>query len=725
MKAKHTDLEKLEQLYKESGNQLVVLYGRRGCQKEELIKEFCDGKKFFYYRCRQASPEHQLEMMGEEISRQYKVSLSRQTYEEYFARIKSGGPSKLVVIIDEAQFVAKRDASFMEAVAKLKKHKLYPGPVLIILATSSTVWATQEAAEQFKGAEMKLESLNFLEVVRHFESLPVAEIVRIYGAIGGVPAYLDKWDAAKSFKDNICRLVLTPSGALYGEADAVISAELRELSAYSTILAAIARGENKLNDIFHATGFSRAKISVYLKNLAAFNIVEKVVSFETGGWENAKKGVYQIKDTFVNFWFKFVYPNMSNLYLLSPEEFYDTYIEKELDERVKYFKGEDKLIEAQRITERTNFDIEMMRETGFCSGIENYTRHLNFAKPGEPPMTLIDFFPDDFLIIVDESHITIPQIGGMYAGDRSRKTTLVDYGFRLPSALDNRPLNFEEFEGKIDQMLFVSATPNKYENEHELLRAEQIIRPTGLLDPEISVRPVEGQIDDLISEVNKEIANHHKVLITTLTKRMAEDLTNYMAELGIRVKYLHSDIDTLERAEIIRDLRLDVFDVLVGINLLREGLDIPEITLVAILDADKEGFLRSETSLIQTIGRAARNSEGHVIMYADKITDSMRVAIEETKRRRKVQEEYNEAHGITPQTIQKSVRDLIAISKKVAADETALDKDPESMSKKELEKHIADIEKKMKKAAAELNFEAAAEYRDKLIMLKNTLRDVK
>ena len=400
-------------------------------------------------------------------------------------------------------------------------------------------------------------------------------------------------------------------------------------------------------------------------------------------------------------------------------------IEAELEERVKYFKGEDKLLEAQRIAERTNFDIEMMKETGFCSGIENYSRHLAGRAEGEMPETLIDYFPDDFLIIVDESHITIPQIGGMYAGDRSRKTTLVDYGFRLPSALDNRPLNFEEFEGKIDQMLFVSATPNKYENEHELLRAEQIIRPTGLLDPEISVRPVEGQIDDLVSEVNKETANHHKVLITTLTKRMAEDLTNYMAELGIRVKYLHSDIDTLERAEIIRDLRLDVFDVLVGINLLREGLDIPEITLVAILDADKEGFLRSETSLIQTIGRAARNSEGHVIMYADKITDSMRVAIDETKRRRKVQEEYNEAHGITPQTIQKSVRDLIAISKKVAADENALDKDPESMSKKELEKHIADIEKKMKKAAAELNFEAAAEYRDKLIMLKNTLRDVK
>ncbi|WP_455719157.1 excinuclease ABC subunit UvrB [Agathobacter sp.] len=399
-------------------------------------------------------------------------------------------------------------------------------------------------------------------------------------------------------------------------------------------------------------------------------------------------------------------------------------IEKEMEERVKYFKGEGRLLEAQRIAERTNFDIEMLKETGFCSGIENYSRHLAGRAEGEMPDTLIDYFPDDFLIIVDESHITIPQIRGMYAGDRSRKTTLVDYGFRLPSALDNRPLNFEEFEGKIDQMLFVSATPNVYENEHELLRAEQIIRPTGLLDPEISVRPVEGQIDDLISEVNKETANHHKVLITTLTKRMAEDLTNYMSELGIRVKYLHSDIDTLERAEIIRDLRLDVFDVLVGINLLREGLDIPEITLVAILDADKEGFLRSETSLIQTIGRAARNSEGHVIMYADKITDSMRVAIDETKRRRKVQQEYNEAHGITPQTIQKSVRDLIAISKKVAADEMSMSKDPESMSKKELEKYIADVQKKMKKAAAELNFEAAAEYRDKLIMLKNTLRDI-
>ena len=348
-------------------------------------------------------------------------------------------------------------------------------------------------------------------------------------------------------------------------------------------------------------------------------------------------------------------------------------IEAELEERVRYFKGEDKLLEAQRIAERTNFDIEMMKETGFCSGIENYSRHLAGRAEGEMPETLMDYFPDDFLIIVDESHITIPQVRGMYAGDRSRKQTLVDYGFRLPSALDNRPLNFEEFESKIDQMLFVSATPNVYENEHELLRVEQIIRPTGLLDPEISVRPVEGQIDDLIGEVNKETKNHHKVLITTLTKRMAEDLTQYMSELGIRVKYLHSDIDTLERAEIIRDLRLDVFDVLVGINLLREGLDIPEITLVAILDADKEGFLRSETSLIQTIGRAARNSEGHVIMYADKITDSMRVAIDETERRRKLQQAYNEEHGITPKTIQKSVRDLIAISKKVAAEEMEFD----------------------------------------------------
>ncbi|KAI4452380.1 UvrABC system protein B [Eubacterium plexicaudatum ASF492] len=360
-------------------------------------------------------------------------------------------------------------------------------------------------------------------------------------------------------------------------------------------------------------------------------------------------------------------------------------IEKELEERVRYFKGEDKLIEAQRIAERTNFDIEMLRETGFCSGIENYSRHLAGLEPGATPLTLMEYFKDDYLIIIDESHITVPQIRGMYAGDQSRKATLVDYGFRLPSAKDNRPLNFEEFESKIDQMLFVSATPNVYEKEHELMRVEQIIRPTGLLDPQIDVRPVEGQIDDLISEVNKETAKKNKVLITTLTKRMAEDLTAYMQEVGIRVKYLHSDIDTLERAEIIRDLRLDIFDVLVGINLLREGLDIPEITLVAILDADKEGFLRSETSLIQTVGRAARNSEGHVIMYADKMTDSMRAAIEETERRRKLQQEYNEAHGITPKTIQKAVRELISISKKVAAEELNFAKDPESMNRKELE----------------------------------------
>ena len=398
-------------------------------------------------------------------------------------------------------------------------------------------------------------------------------------------------------------------------------------------------------------------------------------------------------------------------------------IEVELEEQVKYFKSEGKLLEAQRIAERTNFDIEMMRETGFCSGIENYSRHLTGLAPGQPPHTLIDYFPDDFVIMIDESHKTVPQIGGMYHGDQSRKRTLVEYGFRLPSALDNRPLSFDEFESKIDQVLFVSATPGQYEEEHELLRAEQVIRPTGLLDPEIEVRPVEGQIDDLIGEVKKEIAGKHKILITTLTKRMAEDLTDYMRELGIRVRYLHSDIDTLERTEIVRDMRLDVFDVLVGINLLREGLDIPEITLVAILDADKEGFLRSETSLVQTIGRAARNAKGHVIMYADNMTDSMKNAIEETKRRRKIQMAYNEEHGITPTTIQKSVRDLISISKKVAATELQMDKDPESMSEKELLKLIADVTKQMKKAAAELNFEVAAELRDKLIELKKMLKE--
>ncbi|MCM1535444.1 MAG: excinuclease ABC subunit UvrB [Clostridium sp.] len=400
-------------------------------------------------------------------------------------------------------------------------------------------------------------------------------------------------------------------------------------------------------------------------------------------------------------------------------------IEKELEERVRYFKGEDKLLEAQRIAERTNFDIEMLRETGFCSGIENYSRHLNAMPAGAPPMTLMDFFTDDYLIIIDESHMTIPQIRGMYAGDRSRKTTLVDYGFRLPSALDNRPLNFEEFEAHIDQMLFVSATPSVYEEEHELFRTEQIIRPTGLLDPQVDVRPVEGQIDDLIGEVNREVEKHNKILVTTLTKRMAEDLTDYMKEVGIRVKYLHSDIDTLERAEIIRDMRLDVFDVLVGINLLREGLDIPEISLVAILDADKEGFLRSETSLIQTIGRAARNAEGHVIMYADMITDSMRVAIEETKRRREIQMKYNEEHGITPQTIKKAVRDLISISKVIAKEEMQFEKDPESMSRKELEKVIGEVQKKMQRAAADLNFEAAAELRDKMRELKQKLNELK
>ena len=400
-------------------------------------------------------------------------------------------------------------------------------------------------------------------------------------------------------------------------------------------------------------------------------------------------------------------------------------IEAELEERVRCFKSEDKLIEAQRIAERTNFDIEMMKETGFCSGIENYSRHLAGLEPGATPHTLMDYFPDEFLIIIDESHMTVPQVRGMYAGDQSRKTTLVDYGFRLPSAKDNRPLNFSEFESKIDQMMFVSATPGPYEADHEMLRAEQIIRPTGLLDPKVEVRPVEGQIDDLISEVNKETAKGNKVMITTLTKKMAEDLTNYMREVGIRVRYLHSDVDTLERMEIIRDMRMNVFDVLVGINLLREGLDIPEITLVAILDADKEGFLRSETSLIQTIGRAARNADGHVIMYADTITDSMARALDETNRRRKIQEEYNEAHGITPQTIRKAVRDLISISKEVKKEDTIYaEKDLESMSRKELEKLAAQIQKKMKAAAAELNFEEAVVLRDQMIEVKKVLNEL-
>ena len=397
---------------------------------------------------------------------------------------------------------------------------------------------------------------------------------------------------------------------------------------------------------------------------------------------------------------------------------------EEMKEQVSYFKSEDKLIEAQRIAERTNFDVEMMKETGFCSGIENYSRHLTGLAPGQPPYTLMDYFKDDFLLIIDESHKTVSQVGGMYAGDQSRKQTLVDYGFRLPSAKDNRPLSFDEFENKLDQVLFVSATPGQYEAEHELLRAEQIIRPTGLLDPKVEVRPVEGQIDDLISEVNKEVDKGHKILITTLTKRMAEDLTEYMKDVGIRVRYLHSDIDTLERAEIIRDMRLDVFDVLVGINLLREGLDIPEITLVAILDADKEGFLRSEVSLIQTIGRAARNSEGHVIMYADVMTDSMRKAIQETERRRNIQEAYNKENGITPTTIKKAVRDLITVSKAVAETEAKLKKDPESMNRKELTKLITKVEKQMREAAASLNFEQAAELRDKMIELKKNLEEL-
>ena len=413
-------------------------------------------------------------------------------------------------------------------------------------------------------------------------------------------------------------------------------------------------------------------------------------------------------------------------YVVAPERIAQacTKIEEEMKERVRYFKSEDKLLEAQRIAERTNFDVEMLRETGFCSGIENYSRHLNGTKEGEPPYCLLDFFQEDFLIIIEESHMTIPQIRGMYAGDRSRKNTLVDYGFRLPSALDNRPLRFEEFEQKIDQMLFVSATPSVYEEAHELMRVEQIIRPTGLLDPVIEIHPVAGQIDDLISRINLETEKHNKVLVTTLTKRMAEDLTKYMSEVGIRVKYLHSDIDTLERAEIIRDMRLDVFDVLVGINLLREGLDIPEISLVAVLDADKEGFLRSATSLIQTVGRAARNAEGHVVMYADTITDSMQITLDETARRRAIQQQYNEEHGITPQTIKKAVRDLISISKAVAKEEQVFAKDPESMDEKELKKLIATIEKNMRKAAADLNFEMAMELRDKMAELKRILNEL-
>ncbi|RHR32701.1 excinuclease ABC subunit UvrB [Eubacterium sp. AF19-12LB] len=416
-----------------------------------------------------------------------------------------------------------------------------------------------------------------------------------------------------------------------------------------------------------------------------------------------------------------IFPNSH--YVIPPEKMEGAIaaIEKELAQQVAYFKSEDKLIEAQRIAERTNFDMEMLRETGICSGIENYSRHMAGLESGATPHTLMEYFGDDFLIIIDESHITVPQIRGMYAGDQSRKTTLVDYGFRLPSAKDNRPLNFDEFESMIDQIMFVSATPGEYESQHELLRAQQVIRPTGLLDPEVEVRPVAGQIDDLISEINKEVEKKNKILVTTLTKRMAEDLTDYMKEVGIRVKYLHSDIDTLERAEIIRNMRLDQFDVLVGINLLREGLDIPEIALVAILDADKEGFLRSETSLIQTIGRAARNAEGHVIMYADKITDSMRVAIDETNRRRDIQMKYNKEHGITPKTIIKAVRDLISISKEVDKKINDIEKDPESMDPKEIRKLIDKLTKKMQKAAADFDFESAIEFRDKIADLRKYL----
>ena len=413
-------------------------------------------------------------------------------------------------------------------------------------------------------------------------------------------------------------------------------------------------------------------------------------------------------------------------YVVSPERMKAATeaIEKEMEEQVLYFKENDKLLEAQRIAERTNFDVEMMRETGFCSGIENYSRHLAGLPAGATPHTLMDYFPEDYLLIVDESHITVPQVRGMYAGDQSRKRTLVDYGFRLPSALDNRPLNFQEFEAKIHQMMFVSATPSEYETVHEQMRVEQIIRPTGLLDPPIDVRPIAGQVDDLITEVNKETERKNKVLITTLTKRMAEDLTDYMREAGIRVRYLHSDIDTLERMEIIRDMRMDVFDVLIGINLLREGLDIPEISLVAILDADKEGFLRSETSLIQTVGRAARNVEGHVIMYADNMTESMEKAISETNRRREIQQKYNDEHGITPTSIRKAVRELVTISSSVEKTKKShkLDKDPESMDEKELKALIAEMKKKMQQAAAELNFEEAAILRDRMLELKGYLR---
>lgn len=414
-------------------------------------------------------------------------------------------------------------------------------------------------------------------------------------------------------------------------------------------------------------------------------------------------------------------------YVIAPEKMAGAIrrIEDELDEQVAFFRSQDKLLEAQRIAQRTNFDIEMLRETGYCSGIENYSRHLSGRAAGSTPHTLLDYFPEDFLMIVDESHMTIPQVRGMYNGDQARKTTLVDYGFRLPSAKDNRPLRFDEFEQKIHQMLFVSATPGPYEAEHEELKAEQVIRPTGLLDPQVEIRPSRGQIDDLLYEIQQVTQKGQKTLVTTLTKKMAEDLTKYLQEAGVKVQYLHSEVDTLERLEIVRDLRTGVYDVLVGINLLREGLDIPEVSLIAILDADKEGFLRSETALIQTIGRAARNVDGHVILYADMMTDSMQRAMDETERRRTIQQQYNEAHGITPRSIQKDVRDVIrATLETTEKTERKGQKDPESMSRKELQQAIAKLEKEMKKAAADLRFEDAAEIRDELITLRGYLTEL-
>lgn len=393
-------------------------------------------------------------------------------------------------------------------------------------------------------------------------------------------------------------------------------------------------------------------------------------------------------------------------------------IQAELDMRLQILRADNKLLEAQRLEQRTNYDIEMLREMGYTSGIENYSRHMDGRNPGEPPYTLLDFFPEDFLIVIDESHVTMPQVRGMYNGDRARKQMLVDYGFRLPSALDNRPLRLEEFEEHVHQIIYVSATPGPYEETQTNTVVQQIIRPTGLLDPLIEVRPIMGQIDDLVGEINERAAKDERVFVTTLTKKMSEDLTDYLKELGIKVKYLHSDIKTLERTEIIRNLRLGEFDVLVGINLLREGLDVPEVSLVAILDADKEGFLRSERSLVQTIGRAARNSEGKVIMYADKITDSMQKAMDETARRRRIQEQYNEEHGIVPKTIIKEIRDLIAITKVAEEDTTYTLADYEDMSKEDRDTLIMKLEKEMKDAAKALDFETAATLRDTILELK-------